>query len=730
MRRLVLILGLAVSSLAGCSSSSSIPAPPGGSQSSSCHGAWAACAAAGDCCSGSCLAGVCAPSMAGGKCVSTNDCAASLTCKSGVCVAGATCRDLNDVCMFGADCCSTHCSSAGLCAADLAPVANAGADRVVPYHSTVVMNGTSSVDPDGDPISFAWTLAAPAGSAAVLSSSSSPTPTFYADVAGVYTVQLTVSDGTLSSSVTVHLTAQNVPPVASAGANRTVPKNTVVTLDASASADPDQDPLTFSWVLASAPAGSATTLANPTSVQATFTPDLVGTYTATVTVSDGVFSSLASVTVTAVDTPPVASAGTPQTANVGNPVTLDGSASADPDHDPLTYAWTMTARPPGSAAALSGPTTVNPTFTPDLVGTYAFSLVVSDGANSSAPATVGVTAYHRIAVLAHDVVDAEYSTTLNKIVMVSGTPSNALYLYDPETETEQTVSLNKAPLAVSVSTDGKLAIVGHDAMLSYVNLATATRTKELTVSVTVGDVVLGTGFAYAFPASGAQWTNIVTVNLSTGAQTSSSGSQIYGGTRAKLHPAGSALYGATNNLSPDNLENYQISSKGIANYGWPSPYWGDHPFCGDLWMSQDGAHVFTRCGNVFNATPATECIVSPCGVFASSGTPSDMVYAGALQGLSLLRHASHSSAARQLVAIPDVAWNAPNADVVLECFDDTYFTAVPGSAVTLPPWAGPGAGYVTHGRFVFWRSDGSNRYAVVQGDGGTPVASTFGVVAY
>ena len=50
------------------------------------------------------------------------------------------------------------------------------------------------------------------------------------------------------------------------------------------------------------------------------------------------------------DTAPVANAGTPQTVAVGRDgVTLDGSASADPDSgpSPLTYAWTQTGGPDG-----------------------------------------------------------------------------------------------------------------------------------------------------------------------------------------------------------------------------------------------------------------------------------------------------------------------------------------------------------------------------------------------
>lgn len=97
-----------------------------------------------------------------------------------------------------------------------------------------------------------------------------------------------------------------------------------------------------------------------------------------------------------VNTGPVADAGTDQSVYVTDLVTLNGSGSSDVDGDSLTFSWAFTSIPGGSAATLNNPTSVNPTFTIDVLGTYVVSLTVNDGTVNSEPDIVTISAVTQV----------------------------------------------------------------------------------------------------------------------------------------------------------------------------------------------------------------------------------------------------------------------------------------------------------------------------------------------
>ena len=76
---------------------------------------------------------------------------------------------------------------------------------------------------------------------------------------------------------------------------------------------------------------------------------------------------------------PTADAGPDRDVVVGEAVVLDGSASSDPDGEPLTYSWSVQVQPSGSSAAIADADAVQASFTPDAEGAYEVQLQVSDG---------------------------------------------------------------------------------------------------------------------------------------------------------------------------------------------------------------------------------------------------------------------------------------------------------------------------------------------------------------
>jgi len=201
--------------------------------------------------------------------------------------------------------------------------------------------------------------------------------------------------GTIKQTVAGMVAIAATPPTARAGAAQSVITGTTVTLDASTSTAASGITLTYAWTLNSKPTGSAATLVSPNSPKPTFVADAAGSYVASVIVNDGTTASAPAtinVVASAANAAPVANAGVAQVVVSGNLVTLDGSASSDANSDPLTYAWTLTSKPTGSAAALSSLTSLKPTFTADTAGTYVATLVVNDGKVNSSPSTTSITA--------------------------------------------------------------------------------------------------------------------------------------------------------------------------------------------------------------------------------------------------------------------------------------------------------------------------------------------------
>ena len=273
------------------------------------------------------------------------------------------------------------------------PVANAGADKKGELGTTMQLNGSLSSDLDGDTLSYQWRIVtAPESSTAKIADSAAVIPSFTPDQFGIYTVELVVNDGLLSSDPdTVVIDTRNSRPIANAGSDQLVSIDDLALLNGVGSSDADGDTLTYSWSILSKPADSTVALLTPKESIAKLKIDKSGSYVIQLVVNDGIESSEPdTVVLNTKNIRPISEAGKNITVYVGDQVALDGSGSYDADGDKLSYRWSLTTKPTTSIASLVNAGTINPTFKADKEGVYIAQLIVNDGTLDSAPDTVTI----------------------------------------------------------------------------------------------------------------------------------------------------------------------------------------------------------------------------------------------------------------------------------------------------------------------------------------------------
>ena len=274
---------------------------------------------------------------------------------------------------------------------NFAPLANAGPDQFVHWNGSdaIVMDGTNSVDPNGDSLQYSWSQTQ--GPPVTLVSSNSQA-SFIPTGLGEYVFSLVVTDGVQNSLPDeVHIAVTNNLPIASAGFGRSLPVvPATVALDGSHSFDPEGTPLLYYWKQTQGPAAD---LAGASQSRAVFTPAGAGVYEFELTVSDKISLSAPSRCTFYLGTvPPVANAGLTHYAGRTS-VTLDGSGSFAPNTNaPLSYAWRQLSGP--SAVFLSATNDQKPVLAAFVQTTNVqeavFELTVSAGGLTSAPSTVKV----------------------------------------------------------------------------------------------------------------------------------------------------------------------------------------------------------------------------------------------------------------------------------------------------------------------------------------------------
>ncbi|MBL7872740.1 MAG: tandem-95 repeat protein [Cyclobacteriaceae bacterium] len=278
-------------------------------------------------------------------------------------------------------------------ATNQAPIANAGADKVItlPTNSTNLVGSGS--DADGSISTYGWIKVS--GPTVTLGATNAPTLSLTNLVEGIYTFRLQVTDnnGATASDdvlVTVNPAALNQSPVVSAGSDKTIFLPTNSSQLSGSASDPDGTIASQIWTQVSGP--STATLTNASTTLLTTSNLVVGVYKFRFTATDDKSASafaevLVTVNAAAVNQPPAANAGSDQTIKLpANNITLAG-LGIDPDGTIASYSWIKVSGPP---ATLTNANTATLSVSGMLEGSYLFRLTVTDNLGATGTDDVSV----------------------------------------------------------------------------------------------------------------------------------------------------------------------------------------------------------------------------------------------------------------------------------------------------------------------------------------------------
>jgi len=270
------------------------------------------------------------------------------------------------------------------------PIANAGPFKVVTLPQTSTTIQGSATDPNGDAVSYQWTLVS--GPATyTIANATEPVTALSNLVPGTYWFRLTTTDSHGATDTDTTRVDVNIAPSLTASADQTItlPVNAVTVTGWGS--DVDGTIAGYTWTKISGP--SQYTIVSPYSAQTDITNLVVGVYKFELKVTDN-FDAAARDTVTitvlqGANNPPIANAGADVTIQLPvDQAQLNGSGM-DADGSIVSYLWSY----------VSGPATYNITtagaaqtmITGLAQGTYIFQLTVTDNNGAASSDQVVVT---------------------------------------------------------------------------------------------------------------------------------------------------------------------------------------------------------------------------------------------------------------------------------------------------------------------------------------------------
>ena len=378
--------------------------------------------------------------------------------------------------------------------------------------------------------------------------------------------------------------------------------------------------------------------------------------------------------------------------SAGGPASLAVSATPDCLYNATSNApWIVLA----NGAFGSGNGTLQWAVEPNPSSQPRTGTITIDGSTYTVQQSGAPASLPSAAPLSFNVVDADYSLALDRIVALSASPDQ-LHVYDPSTGNDVAVPLVMPPLSVSVSPDGFHAAVGHDGWISYIDLSSATVLQVYPIATDVHHVLLaGNGYLYGFPQR--EQSPIYSLALATGGVTGVSATN--DGRIPRLEPNEKYFY-----LTGDGWFSKWDITRGVASIAESN--FQSAPG-GTIWLFEDGTHLISNDGKVYTSVDVPA---------------QDVRYTGSFPGIVGIQWAVDSAPLQSVALIPSGPPNVPPFDTQVDFFGDESQQTT--GSLALPQFLSGSSTYPGHGLFVFRNNGATALYVIERADPAAKLTAT------
>ena len=320
-------------------------------------------------------------------------------------------------------------------------------------------------------------------------------------------------------------------------------------------------------------------------------------------------------------------------------------------------------------------------------------LRTNDKDNQSYKITVTVDNYieERIIIQAIEgtVTDACMDKTAGILYLTTSQPNRMIAFNTVTKSIDKACDFGKTPTCFSLSENGREAIIGHEKMISRINLDNFSITKTIAMDYNIFDIEWGAGDWCSFTWEQVNYHNLHWLNLNTEEiyETYSIYGFLYGKIAAKKIPHQNFIVSSILSNTPSRIFVFDIQERNITRF------FGDD--IGSFWFSTDGKYLFSSRNKIYETASLS----------ASSGAAN--LIGNFSPNPNSIQWIEHNANSHSVWILTNSSNNADDSQREIQQFDDNDFTYK-----TTYHYENDYKGYPAQAQYFFTNYTGNEMYII------------------